>query len=67
MAMPGKPSKILAMPNVSQVSGLACAIGSHCLFGKRIKLAIVRITLDGSIEPIGVERFEPRTKARQLA
>ena len=67
MAMPGKPSRILAMPSVSQVSGLACAIGSNGLLGKRIELAILRVTLDGSIEPIGFERVKPRTKPRQLA
>src|SRR4051812_17934433 len=66
MAMLGRPSRILAMQRVSQVSELTSAIGRNGLLCKCIELAIARVTFDRSVEPISVERFEPRAKSRQL-
>ena len=65
--MIGKRPKTLAMPSVSQVSGLAGAICRNGLLRKRVELAGVRIAFDGSIEAIGIKRFKPGTKPRQFS
>ena len=67
MARPGRRSRTLATRRVSQVAGLACAIGGNCLLGKNIEFAIACITFDRRIEPLGIERLEPRAKSCQLA
>jgi hypothetical protein len=64
--MPGKQSKTLAMQSVSQIPGLSGAIGRDGFLCKGIKFAVTRITFNGRIEPIGVKRFKPGTKPRQL-
>ena len=64
--MLGKQPKTLAMQRVSQVPGLPGAIRRDGFLRKRIELAVTRITFDRCIEPVGVKRFEPGTKSRQL-
>jgi hypothetical protein len=60
------PPKIAEMRNVSQVSGLARAIGRDRFLCKSVKPAGRRISLDCRVEAISCENFEPRTKAGQL-
>jgi hypothetical protein len=65
--MPGKQSKTLVTQRVSQIPGLPGAIGRDGFLCKCIKLAVTRITFDGRVEPIGIKRFKPGAKSRQLA
>ena len=61
--MIGKRPKTSATQSVSQVPGFASAIRRDSFLCKCVELAGVRITFDGSVEAIGVERFKPGTKS----
>jgi len=64
--MIGKRPKISATQSVSQVAGFASAIRRDGFLCECVELAGVRITLDGSVEAIGVKRFKPDTKSGQF-